>query len=280
MAGPMTTRGRTLIVLAVALVAATAASGAVYIALQRAAASTATVPTVVAARTLPTGVRLRPDDVKVVPWPTTCPVPGAIAAVDTAVDRGLVAGVLENEPVTESKLAPPGSGAGLPPAIPSGMRAISLRVDDVVGVAGFVTPGTRVDLVATLDHGPASVARIVVSNVTVAAVGTRQEIESPVVPTRASTVVTLLVTPADAERIALVSAGGRLALALRNPLDVASAPTDGASMASLAAGRPAGATPVLARVPTAETRPERAPVAQQYQIETIRASKRTQETVP
>ena len=142
------------------------------------------------------------------------------------VDRGLISGLVENEPITESKLAPLESGAGLPPSIPPGMRAMSVKVDEVVGVAGFVVPGTRVDLVVTVkrrgdgvDEKPMS--RTAISNVLVLTAGTRYDQEQGMKgEPQPATVVTLAVTPEDAERIALAASEGKISLALRNPLDV------------------------------------------------------------
>ena len=103
-------------------------------------------------------------------------MPGAFAKMDEVVDRGLIATVAENEPLTETKLAPLEAGAGLPPSIPPGMRAISVKVNEVIGVAGFVVPGTRVDVMVTLTNRQAqqdSMTRVVVSNVQVLTAGTR-----------------------------------------------------------------------------------------------------------
>src|SRR5206468_9039360 len=100
---------------------------------------------VAAAKPLATGARVTPADVKLVAWPARAMVAGSFPSVEAVVNRGVIMEVLENEPLTESKLAPLEGGAGLPTAIPEGMRAISVRVNEVVGVAGFVIPGTRVD---------------------------------------------------------------------------------------------------------------------------------------
>src|SRR4029079_641200 len=146
--------------------------------------------------------------------------------------------ISENEPLTEAKLAPIGSGAGLPPTITEGMRAISVRVNEVIGVAGFVIPGTRVDVLVTLktpEKGNASETRVVLSNVQVLTAGTRYDQErapkeGKPIPT---TVVTLLLTPEDAEKITLASEEGRIMLALRNPLDTAPTKTEGTRMSAL-----------------------------------------------
>jgi len=194
----------------------------------------------VAAHNLPTGSRLTEQDVKLVAWPAKNPVPGAFSEVKPIVDRGLVASVSENEPLTETKLAPVGSGAGLPPSIPPGMRAMSVKVDEVIGVAGFVVPGTRVDLVVTLrgsGQAEESMSRTVASNVLVLTAGTRfdQEQAKDGKP-QPSTVVTLAVSPTDAERVALASSEGKISLALRNPLDVTPTETAGVHVAALRLG--------------------------------------------
>ena len=115
------------------------------------------------------------------------------------VNRGLIDSVAENEPLTDSKLAKEGAGAGLPPTIPPGMRAISLKVNEVIGVAGFVVPGTRVDVLVSINQGDSheSVSRVVVSNVQVLTAGTRfdQERARKDAKPMPTSVVTLLVSP-------------------------------------------------------------------------------------
>jgi len=148
---------RLFLVIVMALAVAAAASFVVYRAMSRMAirqVEVATVPAVVAARPITVGALLTKDDVKVVAWPARTPVPGAHPTAEAVVNRGAIVPIAENEPVTESKLAAAGSGGGLPPTIPEGMRAISVRTNEVIGVAGFVVPGTRVDVVVTVrDQG-------------------------------------------------------------------------------------------------------------------------------
>jgi pilus assembly protein CpaB len=246
------------------------------------------VQSVVAAHPLPLGTRLTKDHVKLVTWPAESPVPGAFSSVDNVLNRGVITAVAQNEPLTESKLAPLESGAGLPPSIPEGMRAISVKVNEVVGVAGFVVPGTRVDVMVTLSarrtQREDSLTRIVVSNVQVLTAGTRYDQEKAKegdpIP---STVVTLLVTPEDGERIALAATEGQIMLTLRNPMDVKPSETTGVRTAALFAGT-APAAPVR---PSGAVRPRRAVsvtaavpvVTTRYTVETIRAAKRTEEVV-
>jgi pilus assembly protein CpaB len=245
---------------------------------------------VVAARSLPTGARVDATDVKLVAWPERSPVPGAFAKVDAVVNRGVIAPVLENEPLTETKLAPIEGGAGLPPTIPSGMRAISVRVNEVIGVAGFVTPGTRVDVFVTLKQGADAVTRVVVSNVQVLTAGTRYDQDKSKkgepIP---SSVVTLLLTPAAAERVVLSASEGQIMLALRNPLDVALTDTPGTRTAALLGQppplvqteerRPPAPPRVKSVVAAAAPRELAAPPPKVYTVETIRAAKRGEEVV-
>jgi pilus assembly protein CpaB len=285
---------RTLIVLAVAVATAGVAAFGVYQAIQRMPArqvEMATVPVVVATRGLALGTRLTTDDLKVVAWPATTPVTGAVADPATLIDRGVIAPIAENEPVTTTRVAGPEAGAGLPPIIPAGMRAISVRVNEVIGVAGFVLPGTRVDvLVAVADDGDEGtrqepMARTVVSNLQVLTAGTRyDQEEAKDGQAIRSTVVTLAVLPADGERIALASAEGQLSLVLRNPLDVDPSDTKGIKMAALMKGT--GPEPVLdapkrRMIPGKKqaAAPAPPPPPQLYKVEAIRAAKRTEEAV-
>jgi pilus assembly protein CpaB len=284
---------RTLIVMIVAVAAAGIASLGVSQAIKRMPAPKAameTVPVVVATHAIPIGTRLTKDDLKVVAWPAKTQVPGAFANVPAVVDRGVIAPIGPNEPITATRVAGPEAGAGLPPMIPAGMRAISVRVNDVVGVAGFVLPGTRVDvLVAVSDDGDDSnkkepMARTVVSNVQVLTSGTRfDQVEAKNGQALKSSVVTLAVLPEDGERIALAANEGDISLVLRNPMDVDPADTKGIKLAALMKGT--GPEPVLdtpKRKMVAAKQIVAAPVPQApqiYKVEAIRAAKRTEEAV-
>lgn len=282
----MTRRSRGLLVFGFALATAGLASAAVHRAVQQrdsTGAAPSTGPVVVAARALPMGARLSVTDVKIVMWPQDAMVDGAVSSPDTVVGLGLTRAVAANEPVTEGSVAQPGAGAGLPPAIPPGMRAISVKVDDVVSVAGFAVPGSRVDVLVALRGGSESVARAVASNVQVLAVGTRADLEQGRAPANASsTVVTLLVVPADAERISLAMMQGTITLTLRNPLDEGATPSSGVRLASLVGDLgPAAAAPLRARrsdTPPAARLPLPEP-PRHHVVETIRAGKRTEETI-
>ena len=285
---------RTLIVLGVALVTALGASYFAYVGMQRMALNAAvpvTVPVVVATREIPLGALITPELIKVVDWPASSQVTGAITKVEDAVDRGAIMAIAVNEPLTNAKIAAKGAGAGLPPTITPGMRALSLKVNEVVGVAGFVVPGSRVDVLVTITPDDASgrnsrMTRVVVSNAQVLTAGTRIDQENATKEGKPipATVVTVLVSPEDAERLALAQNEGQITLTLRNPLDVESTGTPGARMANLLGyqtdNSPVPTKPAAARPrPRVLTPPPAPPAPKAYTVETIRGAKRTEETV-
>jgi pilus assembly protein CpaB len=276
---------RTVIVLVVALVLAGLASYGVYRSIQNIPVrevEVAQVRVVVAARAISAGEMLTADHIKVVPWPAATPLAGGFARGEDVIGRGLIAGVVENEPLTEAKLAQRGAGAGLPPTIPAGMRAVSVKVDEVIGVAGFVVPGARVDVLATVTQQQDTMTRTFVPNVQVLASGTRYDQEQAKdgkpIPT---TVVTVAVTPQDAERIALAASAGRVVLALRNPLDTQPLETQGARLSNLlgSASPPPVEKTVKGRKVMVAQSPPPPPAPPAYKVETIKAAKRTEEVV-
>jgi pilus assembly protein CpaB len=288
----MTREARTGLVVGIAVAVAGLASFGVYRAIQRIPVREVEVgkaTMVIAREPLSMGSRLTADNLKVVPWPSTTPIEGSFDKIAAVVDRGLIANVVANEPITESKLAPKEAGTGLPPVIPPGMRAISIKVNEVIGVAGFVVPGTRVDILATVTPADNQVvSRVVLSDVQVLTAGTRYDQEKAKqegkpIPT---SVVTVMVTPADAERLALASEEGRLMLALRNPMDVQPTLTTGVRMGSLIGGLSAAEpkpAPKRAEVAKAAPAPPPAPEVvappRIYTVEAIRAAKRSEEVV-
>ncbi len=286
----MNRNARLVAVVAIALVCASMASYAVYhvFSTRVVSAGPRMALTIVAAQPIAAGTLITRDLVKVVAWPEESRVPDSFSDMRQVVDRGAIDSLATNEPLTESKLAAVGAGAGLPPTIPPGMRAISVRVNEVIGVAGFVVPGTRVDVLVTLagrTEGAESVSRVVVSNVQVLTAGTRFDQEKSrqdgrPIPT---SVVTLLVSPEDAERVALVSAEGRITLTLRNPLDTLPTDTQGARMEGLVGtAKPAvPEAPAAARRPAPAVAPAPKPAEppKPYTVEAIRGAKRTEEQV-
>lgn len=188
----------------------------------------------VAARDLPAGAVLTGADVRLVKWPADALPAGYARTAAEVVGRGLVTPLRANEPVMDGKLAPKEGGGGLPILIPAGMRAVSVRVDEVIGVAGFVTPGTRVDVLATLPASGERVAgtRLVLQNVRVLAAGQSIATDAQGKPQTAA-VITLLVVPGQAEVLTLASAEGRIQLALRNTMDAAEVSTGGVQSTGL-----------------------------------------------
>ena len=244
----------------------------------------ATKPVIVAAVNLDLGAELRPEDLRIVEWPVNTVPATAFGSADQVVGRGLVQSVVENEVILPSKLAPKEAGAGLPPVIPAGMRALSVRVNDVVGVAGYVLPGTRVDVVTTLNpttQQPDITSKVVLTNVLVLAAGTRIERDAEGGKPLAVSVVTLLVDPLEAERLTLASTEGKIQLALRNPLDKSAPVTPGIKPAALMgsaisspAPRPRTSAPRPVQTATAAVAPPALPT-----VEIIRGDKRAQEVV-
>ena len=279
---------RTLIVMTVAVITAGLAALGVYQAIQHMPVRQVEVRSlyqVVAATDLPMGTMITKDQVKLVAWPASSPVNKGFTTIESVVNRGLVDSVAANEPLTETKLASLEAGAGLPPSITEGMRAVSVKVNEVVGVAGFVVPGTHVDVMVTLKRAEAkdSMTRVVVSNVQVLTAGTRYDQgksrDGQPIPT---SVVTLLVSPSDAERIALAASEGEVMLTLRNPMDRKPTETTGIRTAALLGQAPAP-PPVVRTVGPRRVvvEPVAAPVVAPkiYSVEAIRAAKRSEEVI-
>jgi pilus assembly protein CpaB len=189
-----------------------------------------TTSVVIAAADLALGAALRREDLRAIAWPADDVPAGSFADPQEVIGRGLIQSLAENEAVLPSKLAPIEAGAGLPPVIPQGMRALSVRVNDVIGVAGYVLPGNRVDVVATVSptgQPTDMTSKVVLTNVLVLAAGTRIEQDADNNKPLSVSVVTLLVDPQEAERLALASTEGKIQLALRNPLDKTAPNTPG-----------------------------------------------------
>lgn len=193
---------------------------------------------VIAARALPVGVMLKPADVKVVKVPVDQFPKGGFTKVEEVLDRPLVSSILPEEPIREGRLALRGSGLGLAPIIPAGMRAVAVRVNDVVGVAGFVLPGMHVDVLATgrPASGETTLTRTILQDILVLSAG--QTIEPDSQGRAINTpVVTVLVTPAQAEILTLAGEG-RIQLVLRNSGDRTQEKTSGRGLVELFGGPP------------------------------------------
>ena len=225
-------RSRMAPVLLVALLAGGALAFGTYSYLQNVPVKTVTVPTkrvVVANADLSLGSELRRDDLKTIEWPVSAVPEGAFEDANALIGRGLISSIVRHEPILPGKLSSKEAGSGLPPIIPTGKRAMSVRVNEVIGVAGYVLPGTRVDVIATQasNRGEDMTSKVVLSNVQVLTAGTRVEHDTKENKPMQVTVVTLVVTPEEAEKLTLASTEGKIQLALRNPLDLESPETPG-----------------------------------------------------
>ena len=178
------------------------------------------VDIVVAANDIQVGSKVEEHDIRLVKFPVVDVPQGAYTKRSQVLGRGVVVPITRGEFVLPTKLAPENAGSGLPSLIPPGMRAVSVRVNEVVSVAGFVTPGTRVDvlLTGTPTGGTESQTTTVLQNVAVIAAGHTLERTATGEPQN-TPVITLLVSPDDAQRLTLASSEGRIQLVLRNPLD-------------------------------------------------------------
>src|SRR5947209_7259501 len=232
-------RMRVFIVLVLAITAGGGLALATYNYMQKLPARTVTIPTksvVVAATDLDIGTELRRDDIRLIQWPSNALPANVLTSPEEAIGRGLILPVIQNEPILPMKLAAKDAGAGLPPVIPPGLRAVSVRVNEVIGVAGYVLPGTRVDVVATVSPSGQNsdmTSKVILTNVQVLAAGTKIDRETDKNKPMPVTVVTLLVNPEEAERLTLSSTEGKIQLALRNPLDTDMPVTHGIRPAAL-----------------------------------------------
>lgn len=159
-------------------------------------------------------------DVQLIAWPGNVPLSGAFLKLEDVIGRTLLYPLANGEPILDRQLAAAGSGPGLPIKIPDGMRALSLKSDQVVGVAGFLLPGTHVDVLVTY-HSPTSpgpITSIVLQDAQILAAGQKMQPDpdGKAVPV---SVVTVLVTPQDAEKVVLASTQGTVHFVLRNGSD-------------------------------------------------------------
>ena len=244
--------------------------------------STPTQPVVVASADLQIGSEIKADDVQVLNFPQGQAPQGAFASTSEVVGRGLIVPIVKNEPILTAKLASKEAGVGLPPVIPAGMRAVSVRVNEVIGVAGYVLPGTHVDVLATVN--PTSqqgdiTSKVILTNVQVLAAGTKIDRETDKDKPMPVSVVTLLVDPDQSERLTLAASEGKIQLALRNPLDLATPSTPGIRPAALLGPAPAP-KPYRPRAPQQQTaKAEVAKPVEPITVEIIRGDKRAREIV-
>lgn len=175
---------------------------------------------VAAAANLEAGQTMRAENLRLIDWPASMPLQGAFANTQPLVGRIVLYPLAAGEPILERQLSSPGSGNGITVKIPDGMRALALRTDDVVGVAGFLLPGTHADVLITLhpSNSPDPITTTILQDAQVLATGQKTEPDPDGKPVTAS-VVTILVSPEDAERIVMATSQGAVHFALRNNVD-------------------------------------------------------------
>jgi pilus assembly protein CpaB len=233
---------------------------------------------VIASVPMQLGTRLQASQLAVVEWPNNAPLPGSFSKIEDCVGRALLTNVVPNEPILDQKLAPRESGAGLPAVIPEGMRALSVRVDDVVGVAGFVVPGTMVDVLATGDpsgngDGSNVLTRTILEDVRVLAAGQQTTQDKEGKPQTVA-VVTLLVNPDQADRLTLAANEGKLRLALRNTIDTKQIEPPPVSRSTVFYGEQTAKPKPVAMKHSAPPKP----VVDPYVVEVIKGDKKETQT--
>jgi len=205
---------------------------------------------VVAKVDIPVGSRIIPEQLTIAQFPANVTPEGAISTIDDKlIGRVVISAISPRDPITEAKLAPVGAAGGLSSMIPEGYRAMTVAVNEVVGVSGFIMPGTLVDIVVVITPPKGSgneemISKIVLQNIKVLASG--QNIDKPKndrEAERAVRAVTLQVTPEQAEKLALASSEGKLQLVMRNSVDQADEQTAGANKRTLLSGERAMIAP-------------------------------------
>jgi pilus assembly protein CpaB len=272
-------RTRLILIGVLALIVAGFISLSVYSSLSRrlAAANVPRTEVVAAAHDLSVGAQITEADLKVVKVPPDSLPMGTFRTSQELIGRGVIQPIAQNELVLSNKVASANAGAGLPPMIPPGMRAVSVKVNDVIAVAGFTIPGTRVDVLLTGDpkgnqNDKATVTTTtVLQNVQVLAAGQKLQRDAEGKPENIA-VITLLVSPDDAQKLTLASTEGKIQLSLRNPLDVATDPRP--SVQNIALYMPPAGIKVPAKVRRAAAAAPAKPVPTFYAVEVIKGDKR------
>ncbi len=242
------------------------------------ASQTSTRTVIVAASDIKLGSVLRDENLGTVEMSGALPK-GAITDRQQAIGRGAISDIYQGEPVLESRLAAPGAGGGLAATIPPGMRACAIRVDEVVGVAGFVTPGMRVDVLisgnppgtTSSSTNEGSQVRTLLQNIQVLSAGTDIQRDADGKPQQVQ-VVNLLVDPEQAESLSLASNQTKIQLVLRNPLDTIIAHPPGSAVNNLFAGKDIP-VPLKPR-PVAPPVVKKPPAAKVFVVQVFNGSKR------
>ena len=236
-----------------------------------------------AAHPVSAGQAIKVDDVALIDWPLNIPLAGSFSKIDDVVGRALIYPLGEKEPVLQRDLAEPGSGIGLSVKIPPGMRATSIRSNEIIGVAGFLFPGSHVDVLDTYtppsSNGP--ITETVLQNVEVITAGQKIQPDPQGKPETVS-VVTLLLNPKDSEKLLLASTQGTVQFILRNGADTDQAKTPPVSIADLM-GVVKPPTPVVTRTSRARAPKvvsKAPPPPEFYTIEVIQGKERSEQKFP
>jgi pilus assembly protein CpaB len=234
------------------------------------------VDVVIAANDIPVGAKVEERDVKVVRFPSSDLPPNCFHLKSSVIGRGAVLPIGKGEFFLPGKLAGENAGSGMPSLIPPGMRAISVRVNEVIGVAGFVVPGTRVDVLLTGNPNSSSDQQTttVLENVAVIATGQKLEKNTAGEP-QLTPVITLLVSPDDAQKLTLATTQGKIQLALRNPLDTKQQDLGSVSTGTLYRGVSAPAPVTTPRPKSTKRTVVLTPAPpQSYSVEVIKGTKK------
>src|ERR1700733_9898482 len=235
------------------------------------------VDVIVAADDLQVGARVEERDIKIIRIPAADLPPGAPRRRSDVLGHGVIVPISKGEFILPNRLAGENAGSGLPSLIPPGMRAVSVRVNEVVSVAGFVTPGTRVDVLLTgTPGGGEQQTTTVLQNVAVLASGHTLE-RTATGEAQTTAVITLLVSPDDAQRLTLASSEGRIQLSLRNPLDTKQDEVPSSNSRGLYRGlaAPAAVQPVIHHVATTrKTAPVAPPTSTGVTVEVYQGDKK------
>jgi len=229
------------------------------------------------ARALKAGEALKADNIELVPWPIGSPIADAFTRPEAVIGRSVMYPIAKGQPITEQFLTAAGSGAGLAGKIPEGMRAIALRTDEVVGVAGFLLPDSHVDVLATVhtDKSPEPTTFTVLQNVQVLAAGHQLEPDPEGKPATV-TVVTLLLSPAESERAVLASLQGTIHFVLRSGSDKETPSAPPLDLGQLVGGPGKPAVTRTLRGPVATQAVRQIPT--EISVETVAGDKKTTAT--
>lgn len=283
---------RLIVVFAFALIVAGGASLVLYKLVAARMSSPSAQPQkrlVVAVHALEIGTLIRAEEIRLIDWPGAVPA-GAFEAADAVIGRGVISPIYQSEPLVENRLAPRGAGGGLAATIPAGMRAVALRVNDLVGVSGFVLPGMRVDVIISgnppgnTNSTTGTISKTILQDIQVLSAGPNIQRDAEGKPISVP-VVNLLVTPQQAEALSLASNEMKIQLVLRNPLDKTLAQTQGIAVATLFTGTSVPVPPVqhaieygrpLLRRPSEPRTAVAAAYSEPILVEVINGTKRTE----